>query len=74
MSISKERVEDTAGYTEGTFHCTRCCGTGNFITMTLNGKPHGPAGQSCFRCDGKGRHTQADRKRNYGHDMNWVPF
>jgi hypothetical protein len=43
--------------------CARCCGTGAFITGTLNGKPVGPGG-ACFRCGGKGHHTTADRKRN----------
>ena len=68
-----KRVEDTAGYTIGTHFCHRCGGTGRFITRIENGKPVGPAGHSCFRCDGKGHHTQADRKRNYGHAMNYVP-
>jgi DnaJ-class molecular chaperone len=74
MNISKKRVEDIAGYTKGNFFCYRCVGTGRFITMNLNGKPTGPAEQSCFRCNGKGYHTQADRKRNYGHTMNYMPF
>jgi len=66
-------VVDTAGYIAGTHRCGRCAGTGRFITRVENGKPVGPAGRSCFRCNGKGKHTQVDRKRNYGHDMNYVP-
>lgn len=74
MNISEKQVDDIAGYTEGNFKCARCSGTGRFITMIVNGKPTGPAGQECFRCNGKGYHTQADRKRNYGHTMNYTPF
>ena len=62
------RVHDTAKSVKGTFHCGRCAGTGAFITGSLNGKPTGPGG-ICFRCEGKGRHTAADRKRNHYHDM-----
>jgi hypothetical protein len=63
------RVDDTQFHVDGTFHCGRCAGTGAFITGSLNGKPVGPGG-ICFRCEGKGRHTRADRKRNHFHDMN----
>ncbi len=62
------RVEDTCEGVAGTFYCGRCAGTGHFITYVENGKPRGPGG-ICFRCEGKGRHTQADRKRNLYHDM-----
>ncbi len=62
------RVDDTCTKVAGTFHCGRCAGTGAFITYVENGKPRGPGGQ-CFRCNGKGRHTQADRKRNLYYDM-----
>lgn len=65
------RVEDTCEKVAGTFHCGRCAGTGNFITYVENGKPRGPGG-ICFRCEGKGRHTQADRKRNLYHDMHAI--
>ena len=51
----------------GDFPCRRCARTGRFITMVLNGVPTGPGG-ICFRCGGKGYHTQADRKRNLGYD------
>jgi hypothetical protein len=64
----KIRVTDTHHSVGGTFHCGRCAGTGQFITGSLNGKPTGPGG-ICFRCDGKRAHTQADRKRNYWHDI-----
>jgi hypothetical protein len=62
------RVDDTRHEVAGTFHCGRCAGTGAFITGSLNGKPTGPGG-ICFRCEGKGRHTQVDRKRNLGYDI-----
>lgn len=48
--------------------CGRCAGTGAFVTGSLNGKPTGPGGH-CYRCNGKGFHTFADRKRNYGYAM-----
>lgn len=53
---------------KGKHFCGRCVGTGRFITMTVNGHPTGPGGV-CFRCGGKGYHTEADRKRNLGYDM-----
>lgn len=62
------RVHDTLKSVAGTFHCGRCAGTGAFITGSLNGKPTGPGG-ICFRCEGKGRHTAADRKRNFWYDV-----
>lgn len=62
------RVDDTCDKVAGTFHCGRCASTGRFITYVENGKPRGPGGR-CFRCAGKGRHTQADRKRNLYFDM-----
>lgn len=53
------------------FPCERCAGTGQFITGTVNGKPTGPGGM-CFRCKGKGRQTDADRRRNYGYDCRMI--
>lgn len=50
------------------FHCGRCAGTGAYITGTVNGKPTGPGGE-CFRCGGKGRQTDKDRRRNYAYDV-----
>lgn len=47
--------------------CARCMGTGSFVTQILDGKPAGP-GSTCFRCNGKGFHTKADRKRNRGYE------
>jgi hypothetical protein len=47
--------------------CDRCAGTGQFITMFLNGKPTGPGGV-CFRCEGKGYQTPKDEKRNLAYD------
>ncbi len=61
------RVEDTHKSVEGSFGCGRCAMTGAFITGSLNGKPTGPGG-ICFRCNGKGYHTRADRARNLCHD------
>jgi hypothetical protein len=49
--------------------CSRCAGTGQFVTYVENGQPKGPGG-ICFRCNGKGVQTLDDRRRNYGHDMN----
>lgn len=56
-------VDDSDASTPGVHHCRRCCGTGRFITYVENGVPKGPGG-ICFRCGGKGRHTQQDRRRN----------
>lgn len=61
-------VDDTQIHVAGTFHCGRCAGTGAFITYVENGVPKGPGG-ICFRCQGKSRHTQEDRKRNRYHDI-----
>lgn len=61
-------VDDTAENISGSFGCGRCSRTGRFITYVENGKPRGPGGH-CFRCGGKGYHTQTDRKRNLYHDM-----
>lgn len=47
--------------------CARCIGTGAFITGTENGIPTGPGG-TCFRCNGKGYHTERDRKRNNNYE------
>ena len=49
------------------FPCQRCAGTGQYITQVVNGKPTGPGGL-CYRCDGKGRQNDADRRRNHGYD------
>lgn len=50
------------------FPCPRCGGTGQFVTMVVNGVPTGPGGH-CFRCEGKGRQNDADRRRNHGYDL-----
>ena len=60
-------VDDSHISIDGAFGCGRCAMTGMFVTGTLNGKPTGPGGD-CFRCNGKGYHTHADRKRNWGYD------
>jgi len=70
--INQKFIDETEGRIEGNYRCYRCSATGNFITHNLNGKPVGPGGK-CFKCGGKRYHTQADRKRNYGHAMNYVP-
>ena len=49
------------------FPCQRCAGTGLYITMVENGVLKGPGG-ACFRCDGKGRQNDGDRRRNHGYD------
>ena len=48
--------------------CGRCLGTGKFVTQIVDGDPVGP-GDPCFRCNGKGFHTRADRSRNRGHEL-----
>ncbi len=53
---------------KGRERCKECAGMGQFITHVVNGKPTGPGG-ICFRCNGKGFQTDADRKRNWGYDM-----
>lgn len=47
--------------------CGPCAGTGQFVTMVVNGKPTGPGGH-CFRCKGKGYQTPADEARNQRYD------
>ena len=61
------RVDDDDANVKGNFGCDRCARTGNFITMSVNGKPTGPGG-ICFRCNGKGFHHQKDRRRNAARD------
>lgn len=56
------QISDTDGK-EGKHPCRRCAQTGRFIPYVENGVPKGPGG-SCFRCNGKGYHTRADRIRN----------
>lgn len=51
--------------------CGRCGSTGQFITGSVNGKLTGPGG-ICFRCNGKGYQNDADRTRNYWHDVKQV--
>lgn len=60
-------VDDDNKNVIGNFGCGRCALTGKFVTYVENGVPKGPGG-SCFRCNGKGYHDQADRKRNQYHD------
>jgi hypothetical protein len=64
-------VHDSHVSVKGAFGCGRCSHTGAFITYVENGIPKGPGGQ-CFRCNGKGYHTHADRKRNWGYDRFYV--
>lgn len=70
--ISRRDVPDNDGRIAGKFSCGKCAGTGRYITYIENGVPKGPGGE-CYRCGGKGFHTQADRRRNYGADINYVP-
>jgi DnaJ-class molecular chaperone len=58
-----EMREDPVG---AAIWCTRCAGTGNFVTGVENGVPTGPGGP-CFRCGGKGHHVRTDRRRNWGY-------
>jgi hypothetical protein len=67
LTIKNIGIDDTDYRAEGAHKCRRCAGTGQFITYVENGKPKGPGG-ICFRCGGKGYHTQQDRKRNNGYD------
>lgn len=64
-------VSDTDTSATGEHRCGRCAGTGQFITRVENGVPKGPGGD-CFRCAGKGRHDQADRRRNLYYDTHRV--
>lgn len=64
-------INDVEKSATGTHKCGRCAGTGRFITGIHNGKPTGPGG-ICFRCGGKGVHTQRDRRRNDYFDTHQV--
>lgn len=66
-TISKTGIDDVDYDITGNHFCRRCAGTGRFITYVENNVPKGPGGP-CFRCGGKGYHTQDDRKRNNGYD------
>lgn len=70
--IEDKGVVDTDGKAPGLHKCQRCAGTGRYFTRIENGRPAGGGGQ-CFRCGGKGFTNQGDRKRNWGHDVNYVP-
>lgn len=65
--MTAKPIEDTEQNVQGNHACLRCAKTGKFITYVENNIPKGPGG-ICFRCEGKGYHTQADRKRNHHHD------
>ena len=65
--------DDTDTNAVGNHRCARCVGTGQFITMVMDGKPTGPGGECC-RCGGKGHHTEADRRRNWGYDMHGYAY
>lgn len=54
-----------------TCSCKRCRGTGAYITGSLNGQPTGPGG-ACFRCEGKGRQTIEDARRNRAYDAHYL--
>ena len=66
-AASAPKVDDTDLNATGSHPCRRCATTGQFITYVENGVPKGPGGD-CFRCNGKGAHDEADRKRNWGYE------
>ena len=48
--------------------CRDCRGTGIYRAgWTRDGKHNGT--EVCYRCQGAGRQSVADQKRNYGYDM-----
>lgn len=69
--MNMSRIDDTSYDVKGNFKCSRCAGTGRFVTYVENNVPKGPGGH-CFRCGGKGFHNQDDRKRNNGYDCRGV--
>lgn len=68
----RSSCEDHDERAKGAHECGRCAGTGRYITYVENGVPKGPGG-ICYRCAGKGYHTQADRRRNNYHDLHYTP-
>jgi hypothetical protein len=68
-ALEDAALADLADIREDLFgvKCRRCAGTGQFITYVENGVPKGPGG-ICFRCNGNGLISEADRRRNYGYD------
>lgn len=56
--MENELVSDIATNVEGDFYCIACKGTGEFLS------------NSCYRCNGKGKHNQEDRKRNFTYTLN----
>ena len=53
--------------------CPRCMGSGKFTAQVVNGRPVGPGGD-CYRCDGKGWQSDADRRRNAYYDARVAPY
>lgn len=47
----------------GTHECPQCMGTGRYVVGLHNGEPKFGTG-ICYRCKGKGRTTEIDRRRN----------
>jgi hypothetical protein len=49
--------------------CPACAGTGKHYSggAVVNGKYTGKVG-NCYRCNGKGKQNDADRRRNWGYD------
>lgn len=68
LRVLHDYVDDADQDVSGSHFCGRCGGTGQFVTMVVNGKPKG-AGGICFRCGGKGHHDQDDRRRNHYRDQ-----
>ena len=48
---------------KGTHRCPQCWGTGRYVIGIENDAPKFGTG-ICYRCKGKGRTTEIDRRRN----------
>ena len=69
--VAHHGIEDTNLAYEGAEACARCDSSGKYIVGTENGRPKFGGG-ICYRCEGKGHHTQADRARNDSHDAHFI--
>jgi len=62
--VTRYRATATdAGKGFETIECPACEGSGKYA----------PNGGPCYRCEGKGKQTAADQKRNYGYDLHHKP-
>lgn len=51
--------------------CDHCAGSGEYWVRAEGFSEHGKYNRAvCFRCGGKGRQSDDDRKRNWGYDQN----